>query len=40
MLENEKLDALSICLPDDDHVDIVLNSADYIKSILLEKPMA
>lgn len=40
MLENEKLDALSICLPDDDHLDIISNSVGHVKSILLEKPMA
>lgn len=40
MLEKEKPEILSICLPDNMHVDVVLNCPGYVKAILLEKPMA
>jgi|LSQX01.1.fsa_nt_gb UDP-N-acetylglucosamine 3-dehydrogenase len=40
MLANEDIDAVDICLPDDNHVEPVVASAKAGKHILLEKPMA
>ena len=41
MLENEKIDILSICTPTKTHYEIVKNAIDYdIKAIFCEKPLA
>ncbi len=40
MLAKADIDAVSICLPDDNHVEPVLAAAKAKKHILLEKPMA
>lgn len=40
MLEKEDLDAVDICLPDDNHVEPAVAAANAGKHILLEKPMA
>lgn len=40
MLENAEIDAVDICLPDDNHVEPCVAAANARKHILLEKPMA
>jgi len=40
MLDDEELDAVSICLPDNMHLDVVKTAVDKKKHILVEKPIA
>lgn len=40
MLQNEEIDAVSICTPEDYHLEPVRLAAEYKKHILLEKPIA
>lgn len=39
MLNNEKLDAVDICLPTFLHADYVIRAMDYVKNIIVEKPI-
>lgn len=40
MLEKEKLDLLSVCVPNFLHKEIVMAAADYVSDIICEKPLA
>lgn len=40
MLEDEELDAVSICTSDNSHLKVALDACNYKKHILIEKPLA
>lgn len=40
MVQNEKLDIVSVCTPPETHCEIVCNIAPYVKAIYCEKPIA